>query len=197
MILETWPIPTGNIFSDRRKRVENIINDFNLELNSKILDIGGAEYKEYCKNNNFIYTSINIEEPLKFGDPCYETLPDTLKYDGRNLPFKTNDFDVILINFVLHHAAENTIHILKQVKDISSKYVIIGEDLAEINYSIKWHVRNFKHQPGGIFRSDIEWKELFDLIGFNLIKQIVILRADDEDEKIYRTIYVLETRKSG
>jgi SAM-dependent methyltransferase len=192
---------------ERRLLITHLINSFNLNTNSKILDLGGADYKKYCSDKQYLYTSINVEDPIKFGDLSNlpkkgelngnsggNTLLETIRYDGKNLPFKNNDFDVIIVNFVLHHAAENTIPLLKQIKNISPKYVIIGEDLAEINYDLKWHTRNFEHQPGGIFRSDLEWKELFDLIGFKLIAQIIIRRSEDIDEKYYRSIYVLSTR---
>jgi hypothetical protein len=58
---------------------------------------------------------------------------------------------------------------------------------------MRWHKRNFIHQPGGVFRSDEEWKTLFKLYGLKLREQYIIHRMDDINPKhIYRCLYLLE-----
>jgi hypothetical protein len=116
-----------------------------------------------------------------------------LTYDGRKLPFSHNEFDLIIVNFVLHHASNNTLFLLEQIKNISSKYILIGEDLSELNYDLSWHKRNYDHQPGGIYRSDEEWQILFKLFNMKLLKQYIIHRDDDINKNhIYRCMYLLE-----
>ena len=172
----------------RKKRTEKII----LNLHPKsVLDIGGNEYKKFCKKMNIKYTCIDLEEPQKTGEGGY--YKDMLVYDGRNLPFNHNNFDLVIINFVFHHASNNALFLLKQIKNITKKYILIGEDLSELNYDIKWHNRNHKHQPGGLFRSDEEWKILFKLYNLKLLKQYIIHRTDDIDNNhIYRSMYLLK-----
>ena len=143
--------------------------------------------------NNIKYVCIDLDSPQQTGQGGYHKDNDGLTYDGRNLPFKKNEFELIIVNFVLHHASNNTLYLLEQIKNISSKYVLIGEDLSELNYSIKWHNRNHKHQPGGIFRSNEEWQIIFKLYNLHLTHQYVIHRDDDIDlEHIYRCLYLLE-----
>lgn len=180
---------TSNI-EDRIEKTKDIIND--IKPNS-ILDIGGNNYKLFCSKNNIKYVCIDLTSPqkIKHGNYCKDN--DQLTYDGRNLPFKKNEFELIIVNFVLHHASDNTFFLLEQIKNISSKYVLIGEDLSELNYSIKWHNRNHQHQPGGIFRSDEEWQKIFKLYNLQLTHQYVICRDNDINlNHIHRCLYLLE-----
>lgn len=183
--------PKVSSVSDRIERTKNII----LQLNpTRILDIGGKDYKQFCSKNNIDYVCIDLDVPQKTGQGGYNKDINGLTYDGRNLPFNPNEFDLVIVNFVLHHASNNTFFLLQQIKNISSKYVLIGEDLAELNYSLKWHNRNYIHQPGGIFRSDEEWQKLFNFYNMKLIHQYIIHRNDDIDSThIYRCLYLLET----
>ena len=193
--IERFPICKSHCFNYRINKTKNIIKNLNLKQGSKILDIGGNNYIDFCKNNKYEYTMIDLKSPQKTGDGGYYS--GGLTYDGRNLPFKKNQFDLVIVSFVFHHASNNTLFLLKQIKDISSKYILVGEDLSELNYPLEWHKRNFNHQPGGVFRSDEEWKELFSLYNLKLIKQFTISHENEKHlgEHIFRTIYLLENNK--
>ena len=195
MKLVTWAAPTPNsAVADRIRRTQELVSDMMLPRGSSILDIGGCEFKKFCDENGLKYTSLNIATPVQNGTGGYAILKDTVLYDGITLPFKTS-FDVVMLNFVLHHAAEHTIGLLKQVKQIAKRYIIIGEDLSELNYSASWHKRNYEHQPGGVYRSNTEWLHLFDFLSLNVETQCIIRRIDDDDAtKIYRTVYVINMR---
>ena len=187
---ETVHFPTTSNLGDRIKRTEEIILNLNVK---SVADIGGVDYFQLCRNNNINYTSLNIEEPQKTGTGGYHKIPNTIIYDGKNIPLETNSQDLVIVNFVLHHTPDNALDLLKQIKGISNKYVLIGEDIAGIDYEMKWHQRNFHHQPGGIFRSDNEWKTIFELYHMKLLKQYIVHRNDDPDpNKIYRCIYLLQ-----
>jgi SAM-dependent methyltransferase len=144
--------------------------------------------------NNFEYTMIDLENPQHNGSGGY--FGGGLTYNGRDLPFNKNSFDVIIVSFVLHHTGSNTIHLLEQIKKISKQYIIICEDLCAINYPLKWHERCFFHQKEGIFRSDEEWKYLFNSLKLNLI-DILNIRCNRDKEFsdpykfIYRIQYIL------
>ena len=56
-----------------------------------------------------------------------------LFYDGRSLPFGEDAFDVVILSFVLHHAAENTLVLLRQVRTIASSWLLVGEDVAALD----------------------------------------------------------------
>lgn len=183
-------LPKVSSVKDRIEKTEKLI----LTLNpNKILDIGGNDYNKLCLDNNINYVCIDLSQPQKTGQGGYNKDKNGLTYDGRNLPFNHNDFDLVIVNFVLHHASNNTLFLLEQIKNISNKYILIGEDLSELNYDKKWHYRNYIHQPGGVFRSDEEWQILFKLFNLTLTNQYIIHRTDDiNPNHIYRCLYLLE-----
>ena len=172
-------------------RLKHTEEHMNLLSFDSMLDIGGNQFKNYCIKRNITDTHVDLYKPLKTGQGGYFGGGDT--YDGRNLPYRKNSFDLVLISFVLHHASHNTFAILRQVYHITNKYLIVGEDLSQLDYPMKWHVRNNKHQPGGLFRSDEEWREIFFFLKFKLVKTITITEDIDIDKKHkYRILYFLE-----
>jgi SAM-dependent methyltransferase len=178
----------------RLKYIKEQILSFKLKKNSKILDIGGNNFKRFCKENKYNYTMIDLETPQKYGNSGY--FAGGLTYDGRNLPFKNNSFDVIIVSFVLHHTCSNTIYLLKQIRNISKQYIIICEDLCAIDYPIEWHNRCFTHQPNGIFRSDEEWKFLFNCVELYVVDILNIRFESDVNfsnpyDYVYRIQYTL------
>ena len=178
----------------RLKYVEQNIDLLKLSKGNKILDIGGNNFKGYCKSHNYEYIMIDLESEQKHGTGGYSG--GGLTYNGRDLPFDENSFEVIFVSFMLHHAGSNTIHLLKQIKNISSRYIIICEDLCAIEYPIKWHERCFNHQKNGIYRSDEEWKFLFKTFNLKMIDILNIrLNRDnifsDPFEYIYRIQFTL------
>ena len=70
---------------------------------------------------------LDLEKPQKNGTGGY--FGGGITYDGRNIPFEKDSFDVIIVSFVLHHTSSNSIHLLKQLKNITTNYLIICEDL--------------------------------------------------------------------
>ena len=79
---------------DRINKTMEII----LKLNpSTILDIGGKDYMQFCLNHNITYTCIDLQTPQKTGEGGYNKDKKGLTYDGRNLPFNSNEFDLIIV----------------------------------------------------------------------------------------------------
>jgi len=181
--------PTTSSVADRVNKAKQIIIDLKVK---SVLDVGGADYFDLCKKHEIYYKSLNIDEAQNTGTGGYHKKQHTITYDGKQIPFEQNTFELVIVNFVLHHTPDNALDLLRQIRNISTKYILIGEDISSLDYALKWHNRNFEHQPGGIFRSDNEWKTLFDLYKMKLLTQYVIHRNDDIDNNIYRTMYLLE-----
>jgi hypothetical protein len=143
----------------------------------RILEIGGNDYSRLAAAKDWHYETIDVEY-TQAGTGGHTSMgghsvqaKTTHTYNGRHLSFSPNSFDIVLISFVLHHAAENTLFLLhqvgnkhpcllmlrtdpflRQVRSIASSFVVIGEDIADQHYPVAWHQRNYDHQPGGIFR---------------------------------------------
>ena len=192
VITKFWPAVKSSNYKDRKDRTESIIADLLVDKQTpKILDIGGVDFLSAAESRGWEYVTIDLEKPQSVGTGGYQS-STLLKYDGKTLPFESNTFDLVNVGFVLHHASENTLGLLKQIKSISRKHVIIGEDVAAQDYPMSWHKRNWSHHPGGMFRSDEEWRHLFELFGMKLIASYGVRRIDDPDDRLYRAIYVLD-----
>ena len=175
----------------RLKYIEEVVNGLQLKSGSKILDFGGNNFKKYCEQNNFHYDMLDLEKPQKNGTGGY--FPGNLTYDGRDIPIKNETYDVIIVSFVLHHTSSNTIHLLKQLKNITKKHLIICEDLCGLEYPLKWHERCFTHQKEGIFRSDEEWRFLFEALHLKILDVLNIrCKRDKQFSDPYKHVYRIQ-----
>ena len=87
-------------------------------------------------------------------------------FDGRTLELEDGSYDVALLTYVLHHAAGDTISLLKEAKRVARKYVVVLEDVIDSEDDAK---NAFAHDPRGTFRHRTEWDALFDLLGFDVV----------------------------
>jgi len=157
---------------------------------ARVLDIGGASFVKHFAEIDATYHMIDLEKPM-LGEGGHNVHPDGFTYDGETLPFAAKSYDVVIIGFVLHHAAQFTIGLLQQTYNITKNHVLVLEDLGSPAYPRQWLDRNHRHQPGGVYRDDKEWRALFDLVGFKMTNSVHLRRADDPDERPYRALYHL------
>ena len=165
----------------------------------RVLDVGGTDFRKLAHEAGWHYVTIDLAEPQSEGTGGHQPGAD-LFYDGRELPFGDDAFDVVILSFVLHHAAEKTLALLGQARAIASSWVIVGEDVASLDYPLAWHQRNFDHAPGGIFRSDEEWRLLFELYKMPVVRAFNVrhrgelfceLSDAEYASRVYRIVYLL------
>ncbi|MEN9238455.1 MAG: methyltransferase domain-containing protein [Thermostichus sp. DG_1_6_bins_120] len=97
-----------------------------------------------------------------------------IPYDGERLPFATNQFDVVTIVDVLHHA-KNPLAVLKEAIRVAKKQVLIKDhywtnqcDLLGLRFSDYIGNRPFNiHLPYNYFRES-EWLTLLDKLNVKL-----------------------------
>ena len=142
-----------------------------IKKKSKILDLGcgsaiiSKEFKDFFEAEIF---GVDIEDKRIYPIP-FKVI------DGRLLPFPPNSFDVVLMNYVLHHS-EDPISLLSQVKKTAPK-IIIYEDIPKgffSNFFCKIHGFTFsfffqKKKQKTNFKSINEWKKIFKDLGLKLI----------------------------
>ncbi len=117
--------------------------------------------------------------------------------DGKNLPFRNLTFDVVLINYVLHHS-QNPERLLKEAKRVSKK-IIIYEDLPEGMLSklrCKFHQITFF---GGErrklhFKTRDEWKKLFEKLDLKVVAEKRVFTKLDWLDPVKRILFVLTKR---
>jgi ubiquinone/menaquinone biosynthesis C-methylase UbiE len=121
--------------------------------------------------------------------------------DGKNLPFKENEFDLVFISYVLHHA-ENPVKLLKEAKRVSKEKIIIFENLAE-NFLTKFlnlfHLFTFnlffqKKQKINFanFKESKEWEKIFKNLGLKIIFKKRVFSSFDWLYPVKRIMFVLK-----
>jgi len=95
--------------------------------------------------------------------------------DGKSLPFSDLSFDVVLINYVLHHSQDPE-SLLKEAKRVSRR-IIIYEDLPEgilsklrcnfhqVGYNIFFQKQKQKFS----FKTQKEWEKIFEKLELKII----------------------------
>lgn len=139
--------------------------------NSKILDLGcgpgiaGKTFQEFFQAD---LLGVDIKD-RRINDIPFKLI------DGKILPFSENSFDIVLINYVLHHSRD-PIALLNEAKRVTRDKIIIFEDLAEgclsklfcrlhgISYD-----KLFGNPTKTSFNSEKGWEKIFKELGLNII----------------------------
>jgi len=158
----------------------------------RILDLGcgsaivGSTFQKHFKGKIFGIDIIDnriVNIPFQF-------------YDGVSIPFSENYFDVVLINYVLHHC-HDPVHILKEAQRTTKEKIIIFEDTPTgffSNLICKIHGISFncffqKNKENGNFKTKKEWKNIFKKLGLKLVFEKKISLICDP---ILKTVFVLK-----
>jgi len=143
-----------------------------IEKGSKILDLGCGRgtttvaFKDYFQSEVF---GVDIKDQRVFDFP-FEII------EGGNLPFPDNSFDVVMINYVLHHASD-PIQLLKEAKRVSKNKILVNEDLKReglAHFGCWLHQATYKisvpFQKNPMkFHTKEEWEEIFRQLGLKII----------------------------
>jgi ubiquinone/menaquinone biosynthesis C-methylase UbiE len=159
-----------NQYSKRAKQIARRVSPYILGKD-KIIDIGtGTGYvaRSIIEKKKNIITCVDVRL-----NPLCKTLP-VLIYDGKRLPFKDNTFDTALLIAVLHHCRQ-PLKVLDEAVRVSSKKVIIMEDLFESSLEkwltliedsiVNWEFRGHPHSN----KTEKAWLEVFDKKGLQVI----------------------------
>ena len=85
---------------------------------------------------------------------------------GTELDYPNESFDLVFFSYVLHHAGDNTIALLRDAHRIARKYVLVLEDLKETEADARWA---YADDRAGAFRGRREWLALFSVLAFSLV----------------------------
>lgn len=161
----------SKIYERAAKKMCLLCKDF-IKKGDKILDLGcgsgivGKNFQEFFQAK-IIGADIKDKRiyPLSFQI-----------IDGKSLPFPENNFDTVLLSYVLHHAGDQQ-SLLKEAKRVAGNKIIVFEDLSEGFFSdliCKIHGITFNYlfqeNRGGVrFLNNQEWKETFNKLGLRLV----------------------------
>ena len=118
--------------------------------------------------------------------------------DGKNLPFSDDSFDVVLVNYVLHHAKDSKA-LLKEAARVANDKIIIFEDLPEgflTDMVCRIHGVSFNYffQKGGQkgkFLNEENWKKMFNELNLRLFSE---KRASHVLNPVKKKLFVLEKK---
>jgi SAM-dependent methyltransferase len=137
----------------------------------RVLDVGGGKghYAAFAEQQGWEYSTIDVETPSTRGSGFnheWGLHRNSLTYDGRKLPFGAASFDLVIVNFVLHHAAENTIPLLQQIRDIATRCARGHPQptpLSRLNISRTSHPKRTRTQhPSGVCSPSMPCSQLRD-----------------------------------
>ena len=146
---------------------------------SKILDLGcGSGIVSKVIQDYFQADLIGVD----IKDNRTTDIPFKL-IDGKTLPFPDNEFDLVFINYVLHHTPNPAV-LLKEARRVSNKEIIVYEDLAEDFLSkIFCQIHGFTFNTiycsseKTSFHSKEEWEEIFDSLKLKVIFEKKVIPA--------------------
>ena len=114
------------------------------------------------------FTNYDVRAPQenKWASGCRSDKVVFKVFDGRVLPAEADrSYDSVIINSVLHHAADASATLLREAARIARERIVLIEDLwmepKEFNRAFPMiHRRHRYHEPHGIFRTQHEWVQM-------------------------------------
>lgn len=156
------------------RRAENFVSLFKefIPPGAGVLDIGGGWgfYVEPLRRaQNCRVTVLDVVEP------AFRKAP-VVTYEGEQIPFPDQSFDVSLLVTVLHHVRFPE-KVLAEAKRVSRRLVIVVEDLYHHWAGRLWtilrdsfYTLEFVGHPRQ-FRRKEEWHECFETLGFRIASE--------------------------
>ena len=131
----------------------------------QVLDVGGG------RGDLGRDTAKRIPNPAKLHWECIDIVGSAScqEFDGRAIPHPRASKDVVVFNYMMHHAADETVSLLSHARRVSRKYVVVVEDLKGTTPNET--MREWDHEWHGTYRGEREWRALFRLLGFSIVRE--------------------------
>jgi len=167
-----------------------------LPMGAKMLDLGcgsGIVTKEFAQRFAKEYVGVDIVDNRIF--------PINFKLiNGRDLPFGDNEFDIVLISYVLHHA-DDPARLLAESKRVLKPggQIIIFEDLYEglcAKIICQIHGKSygvmFEHHGGKeeiSFKDQGQWKTIFEALKLKVVYEKRVSRVFNP---VHKHLFILQ-----
>jgi len=127
-----------------------------------VLDVGGG--KGALKE--LLGTAVGNPQAIEY--KCIDVTASAacIAYGGERIKEASKSYDIVVFNYVLHHAGDSTIGLLQDAKEVARHYVVIQEDLkgrSQITEALM-----HEHEWAGTFRGTKEWTKIFSLLGMTV-----------------------------
>jgi ubiquinone/menaquinone biosynthesis C-methylase UbiE len=124
------------------------------------------------------------------------------QYNGGRFPIKDESFDAALLCYVLHHTQDITI-VLTELRRVlrNGGLAVVYEDVPETSWDrfmCALHDRKWRNRTGPCtFRSEEEWRVVFDSAGFEIVKERRLSRWRNIAYPVARRSFVLKTTRNS
>ncbi len=164
---------------------------------AKVLDIGcgSAELSFFMEKKGYSYFNIDIGDFREFPTKHFAL------YDGQKVDFPDSGFELVSLNFVLHHVPnEKKEFLIREAMRVSSRYVFILEDTPRnfldrmiSNYHGWYFRRKISSTESFGFYSQGDWEKLFAGMNFKVARSQRLSRFCRRKREPYaRSLFVLE-----
>ncbi|MFK7951627.1 MAG: class I SAM-dependent methyltransferase [Ekhidna sp.] len=157
----------------------------------RCLDIGSGtgRFAKYLLDMGHKVNMLDVIDKSEFSE-----LGLTL-FDGKNIPFDDQSFETSTVMFVLHHTDDQD-ELIEECKRVTSKYIIIGEDVIQHNFdkvlgNIHLGTSPWSKSKNG-FRTREGWLGFFERHKLQLVKSVSIPRSIYPIYPVFREIFVLK-----
>ncbi|MFQ5979550.1 MAG: class I SAM-dependent methyltransferase [Candidatus Heimdallarchaeota archaeon] len=168
----------------------------------RILDIGcgNAATTYFLEQNGYdsIY-NLDIKDFREFKTSRFQI------WNGIEIPIEDCFFDLVSLNFVLHHLSndQKTV-ILNEAKRVTKGFIFILEDTPKnafdniLSYFHGWHYQHkMKSKSGFGFYSQTKWEEIFNSLGLRIAISQKLGRFSRRLGQPYKRAFFLLTVKNG
>lgn len=149
----------------------DLVLDF-VEDGDRLLDLGGrtGDIAEYIDKKKKVKITL-----LDLTDGFSQTKFPIKVYDGKKIPFDANQFNCVLLSFVLHHSDDSALTLREAVR-VTKEKIIIFEDIYEDRLGLfltqTWD-RLVCFLGGGkgpfSFKKDKQWRKEFKKLGLRTL----------------------------
>lgn len=158
------------LFGNTVAEITNKIVPF-LKPTDKIIDLGAGPcfYTKLLRGKGYSVQPVDIKNRSFYSEI------EVIIYDGENLPFKDNEFDVCLLRSVLHHTPNPEV-VLQEAIRVAKKLIIHENVVTNIfqryyTYLIDCIMNKELIEPH-TNKTDKEWRLLFNKLKLDLVNTI-------------------------
>ena len=168
-----------------------------LPTNSRVLDVG-------CGNGFIAHHLSAMVGANVIGidlDPGSQAAINYRQFDGQHFPIADHSVDTVLLCYVLHHTQDLGI-VMKELRRVlgTGGQAIIYEDIPSVwwdrvvcwMHNLKWR----KRTGPCTFRSESEWRGLFNSAGFEIVYERQLSRWRNLTHPVCRRFYVVESSRA-
>ncbi len=164
--------------------------------NARVLDVGcddgNLAVMLMGKRPDLVIKGVDVQEHRE------AKIPRKL-YDGVNLPYEDDSFDVVMVVDVLHHIKGDIAPLLKEMRRVTRKYVLIKDHMANdrVGKFLLSLADFWANMPFGVgcpfnFQSEEDWHRYFKDLNLKVVDEVENIYFGYRGDKRYHWMVLLE-----